>query len=185
MRCRIDRVDHAFLLLLAQIIWKMVSHLLQFSAILMVVMIGFATSFYSLFSECESDDMDGHDMPSFRSFQGSVIILFDALLGNVDFVAFDSRNIHCPGPAWIPDLGVLLLSLYMIVMAIMLLNLLIAVLSTVHADVYKNVEKEFNLARTKIIYKTAAGVSQVTDPPHLWQTPNANRGTVCCMHRDH
>lgn len=142
-------------------------------------MAGFATSFYSLFSECKSEDMDGNDVLLFGSFQTSVMVLFEALLGNVDFTTFDSRNIQCGGPDWIPNYGVLLLSAYMIVMAIMLLNLLIAVLSTVHADVYKNVEKEFNLARTKIIYKTAAGVSQVTDPPNLCDQTR----TIKCMHR--
>lgn len=119
-------------------------------------------SFFALFSECEVQS--GHaqschsDEHKFDSFEGSLLIMFDAMLGNVEFDMFDKYDSPCPNPV----VGTLLLALYMIVMTILLLNLLIAVLSTEHSDVYQNIKQEFQLVRAKIIYKSAASINQVS-----------------------
>lgn len=55
----------------------------------------------------------------------------------------------------------------MITMAVVLLNLLIAVLSTAHDEVYANAEKEFHLARARLIYQSAHVVSTRRPPPPL------------------
>lgn len=61
--------------------------------------------------------------------------------------------------------GIALLVVYLIIMAVMLLNLLIAVLSTAHAEVDRNAEKEFHLARAKIILQSGEDVLNDVLPP--------------------
>lgn len=53
----------------------------------------------------------------------------------------------------------------MITMGVVLLNLLIAVLSTAHDKVYENAEKEFHLARARLIYQSAHVVANMRPPP--------------------
>lgn len=55
----------------------------------------------------------------------------------------------------------------MVTMAVVLLNLLIAVLSTAHDKVYANAEKEFHLARAKLIFQSARVVARRRPPPPL------------------
>lgn len=55
----------------------------------------------------------------------------------------------------------------MITMTVVLLNLLIAVLSTTHGKVYANAEKEFHHARARLIYQSARVVSRSRPPPPL------------------
>lgn len=51
-------------------------------------------------------------------------------------------------------------------MSVVLLNLLIAVLSTAHGEVHANADKEFHLARAKLIYQSAYVVQcQRLQPP--------------------
>lgn len=64
-----------------------------------------------------------------------------------------------------PDAGVALLVLYLIIMAVILMNLLIAVLSTAHSVVDQNAEKEFHLARAKIILQSGEDVVNGVLPP--------------------
>lgn len=56
---------------------------------------------------------------------------------------------------------------YMVILAVVLLNLLIAVLSTAHSKVYDNGDKEFHLARAKLIYQSARVVTRRRPPPPL------------------
>lgn len=55
----------------------------------------------------------------------------------------------------------------MVIMGVVLLNLLIAVLSTAHDKVYANAEKEFHLARARLIYQSARVVERRRPPPPL------------------
>lgn len=109
----------------------MLFHLARFSVFLFVIMAGFALTFYSLFFECVRGDLG----ESFEDFPSSLLTMFDAMLGGANFSMFDEEASDCKGPSWAHDAGVLLLVLFMIVMAILLLNLLIAVLSTIHDEV--------------------------------------------------
>lgn len=52
-------------------------------------------------------------------------------------------------------------------MSVVLLNLLIAVLSTAHDEVYANAEKEFHPARARLIYQSARVVARRRPPPPL------------------
>lgn len=57
--------------------------------------------------------------------------------------------------------------IYMVTMSVVLLNLLIAVLSTAHDEVYANAEKEFHLARARLIVQSARSVAHRRPPPPL------------------
>lgn len=87
---------------------------------------------------------------------------FDA---DPDFEAFDQDRDLCSGPAWEYDAGITLLVMYMVTMAILMLNLLIAVLGTVHDSVSQHAEVEFNLARNQFIQRGASVVNDERLPP--------------------
>eukprot|EP00903_Cladosiphon_okamuranus_P014650 g13585.t1 len=59
------------------------------------------------------------------------------------------------------------MKVYMVTMAVVLLNLLIAVLSTAHDKVYASSEKEFHLARAKLIFQSARVVARRRPPTPL------------------
>lgn len=144
-----------------QVIWKMLSHLFQFSVVLVVIMLGFALFFYSLFAECEIGTCENEELLVFDTYLNSLLLMFDAMLGNVDFMVLESRSIDCQVPNWTLDLGLGVLAFYMMLMAVLMLNLLIAVLTTVYSEVYAKREMEYQLVRTKIAFKNATGVAQV------------------------
>lgn len=148
---------------LLQIIWTMLSQLARFSLFLVVLMTSFALTFHALFYAC-GDDVDTGE--SFGSFTASLLTTFAAMLGNFDFDVFKAVP-ECGQPKWAYDVGVIILVVYEILMAILLLNLLIAVLSTAHAKVYANDKKEFNLARTKLILYSSRNVATERLPPPL------------------
>lgn len=107
----------------------MLFHLLRFSFFLLVHLIGFAVTFEALFKDCE--DELGY---SFRDFGASILTLFGAMLGGADFTIFDDEICE-HGMYWASEVGVFLLVMYLLVMAILMLNLLIAVLGTIHDEV--------------------------------------------------
>lgn len=117
---------------MTQIIWTMLSHLGKFSVFLAVLMASFALTFHVLFYTCEEGDSALYE--SFNTFGDSYLTMFKAMLGDFDFDSFKHAD-KCYRPGWAEQVGVTLLVLYLAIMAILLLNLLIAVLSTAHADV--------------------------------------------------
>lgn len=82
------------------------------------------------------------------------------------FDLFD-KEFACKGPAWLYDAGIALRVLYMVIMAILMLNLLIAVRSMVHDTVHERTELEFNLARNQFIQSRAGVVARGHLPPPL------------------
>ena len=130
--------------------------LLQFGVILLVVMMGFAMALYPLL----------RDTVSF-TFSAILLLLFKTLLGDVGaFEEFDesTHNRHS-------TVGRLILTVYLVVMTVMLLNLLIAVLSTRHTKVDVNADKEFKVSRARIIehYRLAVAFNILPAPFNLWQ----------------
>ena len=82
-----------------------------------------------------------------------------------NFEFFDEDVDDCNGPIWEYDAGIALLVLYMVIMAILMLNLLIAVLSTVHDAVNDHSELEFQLSRNQIIQRQTYEVQKDRLPP--------------------
>ncbi|CAM9923666.1 unnamed protein product, partial [Scytosiphon promiscuus] len=161
-----------------QVIWRMMSHTLRFSAFLAMVMLSFALAFHAVFHTCgtyvdpDACYLDGEDFPlrdAFGTFGSSFITVFDLALGGPDFQLFDDPgdDCRCNLPDGARGAGVVLMVAYMITMAVVLLNLLIAVLSTAHDEVYVNAEKEFHLARARLIVQSARSVAKQRPPPPI------------------
>lgn len=149
----------------SQIIWRMVSHTLRFAAFIVVVVSSFSLAFYALFFTCSKDSLLGG---RFGTFGASVLTVFEAGLGQFDFTDFDDVEVQCPdhaAPGRVHHAAIFLLVMYLIIMAVVLLNLLIAVLSTAHSEVHENGEKEYHLARTRLIAQSARAVARRRIPP--------------------
>lgn len=142
-----------------QIIWTMLSDLLRFSVFLIVFIASFGASFYILFSDCS-----GEPNEAYGSLARSTLTMFKAMLGDFDFDEFASPG-DCDRPSWANAAGTGLLVSYLVIMLVLLLNLLIAVLSTRHAEVHANAEKEFHLARAKLIQYSWKAVLYGRQPP--------------------
>ncbi|CAM9444927.1 unnamed protein product, partial [Discosporangium mesarthrocarpum] len=137
---------------LIQVIFGMLRLLISFSVLLLVIILGFAVAFQSLFR----NDVC---MPSFHEFDTSLITLFQAMLADFNVDGFFEGTVDCPvdnvelccNGSPHGYVGIALMVAYVTLMAICLLNLLIAVLSTAHANVQENAEREFAVTRAAII----------------------------------
>lgn len=107
----------------------MASELLQFTVVMGVVMLGFAVAFLALFQELEN-----------TTINDSLLSVFKAMLGELGF--FDDFS----GTRF-DSAATFLLVWYLIIMSIMLLNLLIAVLSTAHSKLEENILIRVSKAR--------------------------------------
>lgn len=146
----------------------MLSHLARFSFFVVVIMFSFAVAFYVLFLGCYDEDVDIQE--AHGSLENSMLTLFEAMLGTFEFHVLLNANDSCGRPNWANAFGVVLLVLYLVVMVILLLNLLIAVLSTAHAEVEKDANREFHLARSRAIQQnwTAVLEDRIPSPLNLF-----------------
>lgn len=156
----------------------MLTQLVQFSLILLLVMIGFAASFNALYGrntilvEQNVADCDVEDHPiveAFGTLEAALLTMFQYMLGEFSFEVFyahyeNEDGEDCGGVSK-EEFGITLLVIYLVITAVMLLNLLIAVLSTAHAEVHQNSTKEFQLARAKIILQSGDDVLNDVIPP--------------------
>ncbi|CAB1107646.1 unnamed protein product [Ectocarpus sp. CCAP 1310/34] len=147
---------------MTQVIWRMMSHTLRFSAFIAMVMLSFALAFHAVFHtcgehiepQCTFDDDDAFPIrDAFGTFGDSFVTVF--------------TDCRCNLPEGARNAGIFLLVVYMVTMTVVLLKLLIAVLSTTHGKVYDNAEKEFHHARACFIYQSARVVSRSRPPPPL------------------
>ena len=101
------------------------------------------------------------------SFDETLLLLFKTLLGDVE--AFDEFDENAENPDAI--MGRLLLVLYLVVMTIMLLNLLIAVLSTAHVKVEMNSDKGLEVSHVRIMehYRLIVALDILPAPFNLVQ----------------
>ncbi|CAM9266991.1 unnamed protein product [Ectocarpus sp. 4 AP-2014] len=161
---------------MTQVIWRMISDTLRFSAFISVVMLSFALAFHAVFHTCgefedptcnTNDDPDFPLRDAFGTFGRSFVTVFSAALGGPDFELYEAAGseCRCKLPDGAREAGIFLMVVYMVMMAVVLLNLLIAVLSTAHSKVYDNGDKEFHLARAKLIYQSARVVTRRRPPP--------------------
>ncbi|CAM9548053.1 unnamed protein product, partial [Ectocarpus fasciculatus] len=161
---RLSQIDNT-LGPMIQIIWRMLSQTLRFGVFIVVVMAGFALAFNAVFGSCNAGSFLDE---SYGSFGTAFLTVFKAPLGEFAFEDFDDVGGQCPGnpsPGRASDAGTFLLVAYLVVLAVVMLNLLIAVLSTAHGEVNANGEKEFHLARTRLILQSARAVAHRRIPP--------------------
>lgn len=132
----------------------MAGQLVQFGLVMIVVMMGFAMSFFALF-----DDIG--------TYPETLLTLFKVMLGDTEF--FDELKDE-PLDRY-ETVATVLLSLYSVVFTIVLLNLLVAVLSTSHAQVQLNAERELNIARARMVqhYWQIVGADLLPAPFNLVQ----------------
>ena len=154
--------------------------LVRFALILLVVIIGFAMALLSLLRD--ADNVTFH-------FGDILLLLFKTLLGDVG--AFEEFS-DSAGNRY-SFAGNLLLVLYLVVMTIMLLNLLIAVLSTAHAKVEMNADKELEVAKVRVVehYRLVVALDIIPAPfnlvqiiimkllPFVFTRQPAKRDTIC------
>ena len=108
------------------------SHLARFTVFLLVVMASFALAFHALFFTCDGVELSSEDAleDEFGTFWRSMLTMFESMLGGFDFDVLLSAH-ECNRPSWAYEASVWLLVGYEIIVAILLLNLLIAVMATV------------------------------------------------------
>lgn len=123
----------------------MIGELLQFALVLGVIMMGFTVAFFALFGEE-------------RSYGNVWLDVFKAMLGEVG--VFDDFFDDAYG-----GVARFLLVVYLLVMAVMLLNLLIAILSTEHAKIEQGQDRAFRVSKVRIIKSYSRIVDHDLQPP--------------------
>lgn len=113
---------------MTQIIWRMLSHLARFSVFIVVLITSFALTFNVLLGGCESGN------EAYTTLADAHLTMFKAMLGDFDFEDIMGSN-DCSYPYLTDIAAKILLVLYLVIVTILLMNLLIAILSTVHAEV--------------------------------------------------
>lgn len=130
----------------------MTATLLQFGLVMLIVMIGFAMAIHVLLLDVDS-------------FGETLLGLFKAMLGEVDFFQRFSG-----GPY--DRVATILVIMYLFIVTIMLLNLLVAILSTAHAQVQENLGGEFKVSKARIVahYRWVVEKDILPAPFNLFQT---------------
>ena len=112
----------------------MTATLVKFGFVMLVVMVGFAMALHVLLRDIDFSE----------TFGETLLVLFKAMLGDTDlFDEFSGERYD--------SVATVLVVVYLLIMTIMLLNLLVAILSTAHAQVQGNVEGEFRVSKARII----------------------------------
>eukprot|EP00752_Nemacystus_decipiens_P011383 g10115.t1 len=120
---------------MVQVLFLMMREMFRFAVVLLVVMLGFTLSFHALF---RADDTYGR----------TCLNLFKAMLGEVGFFDEISEDRY---ESRYKSVATVLLVVYLIIITIVLLNLLIAVLSTKHAEVQEHADQEYRVLRARLI----------------------------------
>ncbi|CAM9399535.1 unnamed protein product [Ectocarpus sp. 12 AP-2014] len=136
---------------MVQVIFRMTATLLQFGAVMLVVMIGFTMALHVIFRD-EAD------------FGDTLLGLFKAMLGETGL--FDEFS----GGRYDP-VATILVVVYLFIVTVMLLNLLIAILSTEHAQVLENTGEAVKVSKARIIahYRTVVDNDVLPAPFNLVQ----------------
>ncbi|CAN0013273.1 unnamed protein product [Ectocarpus fasciculatus] len=142
---------HPLLGPMIQVVFRMTKILLKFGLVMGVVMLGFTMAFHVLFRD-------------FDSFGESFLDIFRAMLGETSFFDVFSGDTY-------DAVATILLVVYLFIVTIMLLNLLVAILSTSHATVHENVDREskVSIARMMDYYQLVVANDMLPAPFNLLQ----------------
>lgn len=142
---------HFFIFLYVQVLYGMASELGQFLVVMTVVMLGFSLSFFALFKDAKG-----------QTFRDSLLDVFQAMLGEVGlFDEFVGTQFDVA--------ATVLLVFYLVIMSIMLLNLLIAVMSTAHGKVEELVLIRVARARVYMYYRWVVDHDALPPPLNVVQ----------------
>lgn len=129
----------------------MASELGQFLVVMTVVMLGFSLSFFALFKDVKG-----------QTFRDSLLDVFQAMLGEVGlFDEFVGTRFDVA--------ATVLLVVYLVIMSIMLLNLLIAVMSTAHGKVEELILIRVARARVYMFYRWVVNNDALPPPLNVVQ----------------
>lgn len=136
-----------------QMITVMLGEIVHFGVVMGVIMMGFTVGFFAL--------LNG----AYLSFGQIWVLTFKAMLGEIG--AFDDVS----DEAAYGDALTVLLVVYLIIMAVVLLNLLIAVLSTEHAKADGRSDLECNVSKVRMIrlYRRVVDADLMPPPFNLMQ----------------
>lgn len=129
----------------------MTTELVQFGVVMIVIMLGFVVSFFALLNGING-----------ITFQDAWLSVFKAMLGEIGFFEEFSGSRY-------ETVATLLLVFYLVVMTIMLLNLLVAVLSTAHSNMEQNVLIRVSKARLFMYYRWVVASDTLPPPFNLMQ----------------
>ncbi|CAM9209896.1 unnamed protein product [Ectocarpus sp. 6 AP-2014] len=134
-----------------QVMFSMTGLLAKFGMIMLLVMLGFVTSFYSLYKETTTYGVVWK-------------AIFRATLGETDY--FDDFS----GTTF-DGVATALLVVYLVLLTIMMLNLLVAVLSTAHAKVDADAGLEYKVTKARLIqhYVNVVEIDRLPPPLNLCQ----------------
>ena len=148
----------------------MTATLVKFGFVMLVVMMGFAMAIHVLLRDIDSSGTFGETM----------LALFKAMLGDTDlFDEFSGERYD--------DVATVLVVMYVLIMTIMLLNLLVAILSTAHAQVQDNVGGEFRVSKARIIeyYRLVVDKDLLPAPFNLMQIVAYTRNAAVTYFSEH
>jgi len=131
------RITGPFILMIGRMF---VGDVLRFCVIYIVILIGFSGGFYVL-EASDTDSLDGLSI-----FADRIRTLFLILLGSFDFDGFQASL----NPDW-TWLSFILLVMYVVIMAIMLFNLLIAMMGETYNRTKEDADKVWHMTYAKII----------------------------------
>ncbi|CAN0213439.1 unnamed protein product [Pylaiella littoralis] len=147
-----------------QVIFRMTTTLLKFGFVMVVVMFGFAMALHVLLRDLE------HFGETFQA-------LFTAMLGETSFFQVFSGSRY-------DFVATILLVVYLFIVTIMLLNLLVAILSTSHDDVQDNAGIELRVSKAKIIshYRWVVQYDLLPAPFNLIQLVLSSLGALLLVY---
>lgn len=126
-------------------IWKVMEDLLKFMTIFAVVIFSFAGGLYAMYADSELyrlNCLSAHD---------NLNIFSAILLQLLEFAVNAEGNFECVALSEEPYFGIMLLTIYLILMAVLLLNMLIAVLTRTVDDVAEAQEVNFSLLLVQLM----------------------------------
>jgi hypothetical protein len=124
---------------------SMSKDLFSFLMVYIVSIVGFGITFKGLFQhDFKADpDINYSYVEGFSTNSATLLALIDGSLGNYSFAAFDNENPYM-------ELGIVIMIIFLILTAIILLNLLIAKMSSTYAAREEKAIQEWQLQRAKI-----------------------------------
>eukprot|EP01043_Picozoa_sp_COSAG02_P028024 COSAG02_NODE_1680_length_11353_cov_12.755909_1_plen_1083_part_00 len=127
---------------MVKVVGEMALLTVQFFMLIIIIMMGFACSMTALLqTPYEKENPRGTPGP-YTTIMSGAWTLFRALLGDIDGLEFKGENREYMAAA--------VMAIYLVVMSIIMINMLIAVLSSAHAKVAESLEEEVAHVQTRV-----------------------------------
>ena len=127
---------------LVKVVGEMMLLTVQFFMLIIIVMMGFAFSMTALLQTPYVNERPDASPGPYTTIVNGAWTLFKALLGDMDGLDFKGENREYMATA--------VMAIYLVVMTIIMINMLIAVLSSAHAKVAASLEQEVAHVQTRV-----------------------------------